>query len=172
MDRRKPCQPMLVSFGGVERFCYWPDEREGAETSLPFTPVMPINTIRDLTNLDLAQVLLRTGAGHGVGKPITGIDYIFGAIPGARGSIPDPAPPEPQFVLVSELTGAFDPEPRLDRTEYHGGTPGSKEMRVVYGNWQYHAGLPGNVHVVVTTNFPKNIVELVGRAITGAHAIQ
>lgn len=125
---------MVRHWGGVETFCYWPDERNVSEARLPFPPVNPVGIVRQHSGLELTQVLLTTGPGPTMGKPITGISYIFGAIPGAPGGIPDPAPSQPQFVMVFQQAGAWTEEPRLHRTEYHVGKGGSDEVRTVYGN--------------------------------------
>ena len=159
---------MVRSWGGRETVCYWADERDAAEARLPFTPVNPVDIVGRYTGLGLTQVLLVTGPGVDPGKPITRISYIFGTIPGAPGCIPDPAPPEPEFVMVTEQAGAFAAEPRLDRTEYHTRQVGSNETRTVYGNWQLLAALPGDVHVVVTANLGEGVVESMGRAMVGA----
>jgi hypothetical protein len=172
MARREPCEPMLRSWGGRETFCYWPDEREAAEARLPFVPVNPTEAVRRCANLDLTQVLLTTDTGPEVGKPIRRVRYIFGSIPGASGSIPDPAPPEPKFAIVEERPGAFEQQPRLDRTESRMGRAGSQEARTIYGNWQYHANLSGDVHVMVMGNVSGEIIEAIGRAIVRTSDLQ
>jgi hypothetical protein len=157
---------MLISFGGVETACYWPDEIDVAEGRLPFAPVRPSGAVQRFTNLALAQVLLTTGAGPHAGKPVRGITYIFGSIPGRGGDIPDPVPPEPKFVVVHELPGAWHTEPQLHRTAYHRAKVGSAERWTVYGNWKFFATLPGgSEHLVVTANFGEDVIEAIGRAI-------
>jgi hypothetical protein len=159
---------MLMSWGGVETTCYWPDELEIAEGLLPFTPVTPCDIVRHYTHLSLTQVLLKTGAGPNLGKPIRSITYIFGTIPGKGGGIPEPAPPEPRLVVVEELPGPWHQGPALDRTAYHPQMPGAAEQSLVYGTWRFCATLPsGSEHLVVIANVDPETIESIGRTMVG-----
>lgn len=156
-------QPLLDGWGGKVTTCYEASEATLAEQQLPFHAVGPTAVVEMATGLRLTQILLQAGTGVMRG-PIHTIVYIFGALPGG-GSIPFPAPAEPEFVIVCELLYSGHVSPTIDRAEGVARGMQGKAHNIV-GPWHFGATFPGNgVLLTVTANLPRATVQSMGEAI-------
>lgn len=116
-------------------------------------PVRPTSAVRMATTLHLTQIEVRALR---LRVPAIEIMYLFGRIPATSRGLPDFSSHRSRYVLVSELSGRFQPGPRLFRD----GTGRGRFYWEYQGNFVCHT-----LTLTVDSNLPAVTVRRVGAAI-------
>jgi hypothetical protein len=129
---------MMVWWGGVSFTCYRPEKVASVERSMRFRPIDPVGTVRTLTALQLAQIIVVRGREIDPRSRAKALYYIFGKP--TQNLIPDSSPLLPSWLVLSEGRSTSSTSPELS---VYGGQPtiepdGSVGIRP----WEFGADLP------------------------------